>query len=1072
MNKHIFIVILFVLVPVLALWAQYPRIDSYKMLKNRKDIEVNTLFQCEHGYIWIGTHEGIIRFDGVDFHLFTTNDSLADNSVVSISQDTDGQLWIGHKSGAISLYNYQKFWAFNPEEGLPGKQISSFFMDENGSPWFSTFGEGVYYYAGTNRKRLYNLSTDNGLIDNNVYTIVQDSSGLFYFGTDFGISIYDSQSKTFVDEITMKDGLPDNIVKKLVIYENQLWIGMEEGGVCTMDMDTKIFSRINIWEFGSLNDFICTGSNEIWASTRRKGMVKCNYDAIGKSWYSVYSKEIGLSDNRTNTVFIDREKNIWFGTKKGLSIRRNNNIEFLDEKSNLDFTNVFSITFDLNGKIWVASQQGLKVLQRNEMGEIYQTRLFEHTKFDEATFISLYTDTHGNIWAGTYGFGVFKINAQNFSYKQFDSNNGLSNDNVIAITGDSLNLWLSTLGGGFSRYCFEQEVPCFKSFTIDNGLTSNYIYSIFIDSQSIPWVATDGGGVYKIIHDSVVKFHNPLLDSIGAIVYSIAEDSQQNMWFSIADQGLVSVNNKHSFHLRESEGLQSNSVQSIGLNTQGNLVIVSNLGIQIYYTKSNKIETLGEAEGVAFLEPNLNALYRDKQGNCWIGTSQGIVKLNANVNDSLEPKIQITNKSLFFNTLEESIHIFNYKQNHLSFQYNAFWYKTPEEHIYRYKLDGYDIDWSPETNSRMQTYSNLPPGTFKFLVEMKQSNGLWIGSNKAQFAFTIRPPFYKTAWFITSALIFLVLSIYLFIKARTRKLMKDKDLLEEEVVRRTAEIQKQKEEIEAQRDEIEAQRNHVVEQRDRIESQNNDIKASIQYASRIQRAVLPPMQNFKNLLGESFVFFKPRDIVSGDFYYLNAKNNQVIVAAADCTGHGVPGAFMSILGISLLNQIIGQAPNDFTAGYLLTELRSEVKKALRQTGKDGEAKDGMDISLCVYNRTENYLQYSGAFNPLVLVRNKELLVYKADKMPIGVFIKEADEFTSHTVDIQKGDMLYLYSDGFQDQFGGTNNRKFLPKRLKQVLLENSHLALNEQHQNLDQVFKAWIGTQIQIDDVLVMGIRI
>ncbi|PKP10595.1 MAG: hypothetical protein CVU09_06655 [Bacteroidetes bacterium HGW-Bacteroidetes-4] len=1066
------IVYIVLLVPVLVL-AQFPRIDSYKMLKNRKDIEVNTLFQCNQGFLWIGTNEGLIRFDGVDFKLYTIADSLTDNVVVSINQDHDGILWIGHQNGAITLYNQQNFWPFNPEEGLSAKPISSVFIDKQGTVWFSTFGEGVYFYSGENRKRLYNLNTDEGLLDNNVYTITQDSSGLYYFGTDFGISVYNAEQKVFTNEITMTDGLPDNIVKKLDVRGTKLWIGMDEGGVCYLDLNSQQFKQINKWEFGSLNSFIYLNNSEIWASTKRNGIVKCVYDASGKSWYSVYNKDIGLADNRTNAIYLDREGNIWFGTRKGLSIRRNNNIEFLDKKANLDISNVFSITFDKSGKIWVASQEGLNVLQRNEMGKIIQTQLFQNSPFEQATFISLYTDVYGYIWAGTYGYGVFKINANDFSFQQFNSLNGLANDNVIAITGDTNSLWISTLGGGLSNYCFALKEPCFKTYNINDGLTSNYVYSVFIDSKSKAWVATDGGGVYTIQGDSVIPFKNHLLDSIGKIVYSTIEDGKQQMWFSIADQGLVCINNDTTIQLRETEGLKSNVVQSLGVNTQGNLIVATHMGIQLFYIENKMFESYGEAEGVAFLEPNLNAQYIDTDGNSWIGTAHGIVKINAtDKTQFIEPIIAITDKKLFFNSFKGTKNRFKYNQNHLTFEYNAFWYKTSEELAYRYQLIGYDFGWGPETNSRMQTYSNLPPGSYTFKVEVKHPNGTWIGSNRAQFAFSISPPFWKTGWFILSTIILVVLGIYVFIKLRTYKLIKDKELLEEEVVKRTAEIQKQKEEIVAQRDEIEAQRNHVIEQRDKIEIQNRDITASIHYASRIQQAVLPPIENFNELLGDSFVFFKPRDIVSGDFYYLNAKNNYVIVAAADCTGHGVPGAFMSILGIALLNQIIGNINGEFSAADILNQLRDEVKKALRQTGKEGEAKDGMDISLCVFKRDTAVFQYAGAFNPLLLIRNKQIMLYKADKMPIGVFIKEENMFTNHWVDMLPGDMLYLFSDGFQDQFGGPNRRKFLAKRLKELLMENSELPVNEQQLILKHTFERWKGETSQIDDVLVMGIRI
>jgi len=1053
--------------------AQSPKIDSYKMLKNRIDFEVTTLFQDQNGFVWIGTHEGLIKYDGVDFKLYTTNNGLLSNDVTCIAEDEGGMLWVGHKNGKISFYTHNQFSEFIPEEGQTVRQISSFFSDNNGTIWFSTLDEGVYYFAGENRKRLYNINTDDGLLDNYVYSIAQDTAGNYYFATDKGISVYNKTEKKFIDEITMTDGLPDNLVKQVFIQKNRLWIGMEEGGVCVWNIVTKKFELISEWKFSSINNFVWLSDNEIWVSTSRNGIVKCEFDVNGKPWYSVFNKETGLSDNRANFIYLDCEKNIWIGTRKGLSIRKNNNIEFLNSRTGFDLTSIFSFTIDNQGKYWVASQEGLFVYKLDDMGHLTKTQLLNETRFQGISFISLYNDDNGNIWAGTYGFGVFQINSLTFTYSRYNSQTGLANDNIISITGDSTNIWLSSLGGGISKLDYSQPTVEIKSFAENNGMPSNYVYDIQIDSDKRVWVSTDGGGIVVIENDSIQQIHNQLLDSIAKKVYTVLEDLQKNIWINVADQGIIKYDGKNYQRITESEGLNSNSVQSMSLNNQGDLVIITNLGLQIFNTRQNIFESYGEEDGVAFLEPNLNSVFNDKSGNIWFGTANGLVRLNAKSDKSeAKPKILITSKSLFFNPIDNNITKFKHNQNHLSFQFTGLWFKTSTNLAYRYQLIGYDIDWSPETNSRMVTYSNLPAGNFKFIVQVKHPDGTWISSNKAEYSFVIKPPFWKTFWFISLMVITLVFGIYWFIKARTQKLIRDKEILEDEVRKRTAEIWKQKEEIEAQRDEIEAQRNYVMEQRDQIENQNKDIKASIQYASRIQKAVLPPLDSFNALLGESFVFFKPRDIVSGDFYYLNIKNDKIIVAAADCTGHGVPGAFMSLMGISLLNQIISLLHDTFDAAYILNELRANLKKALRQTGKSDEAKDGMDISLCVIEKHKNQLNYAGAFNPLLLVRNKELSTYPANKMPIGIFIIQDVDFTNHLVETQPGDMLYLYSDGFQDQFGGPDKRKFLPKRLKEVLVEVSDQPLIAQHDFLEKTFSLWKADLSQIDDVLVMGIRI
>ena len=262
-----------------------------------------------------------------------------------------------------------------------------------------------------------------------------------------------------------------------------------------------------------------------------------------------------------------------------------------------------------------------------------------------------------------------------------------------------------------------------------------------------------------------------------------------------------------------------------------------------------------------------------------------------------------------------------------------------------------------------------------------------------------------------------------------------------------------------------------------IAKQKEKITDSIHYARRIQTAVLPPDEFLKRLLPEHFIMFRPKDIVSGDFYWATEKGSKVLIAAADCTGHGVPGGFMSMLGMTFLNEITGKlSDNELNAGHILTELRNSVKSSLRQTGKEGEAKDGMDIALCIIDRETNIIQFAGAHNPLLIVRNheneQEVINIKADDMPIGIFYHEKEFFTNNTIQLQKGDTCYIFSDGYPDQFGGKRGRKFMLNRLKKMLSATSNRPLSAQKEFIEQKFDSWKTNNRQIDDVIVIGIRI
>lgn len=1053
--------------------AQSPHFELFKVIKNKKNVEVNAIFQDKAGFLWIGTNQGLVKHDGIEFTPYTIDDSLSSNEVTAITQDSTGILWIGHNNGTITRYDGAKFSIFKPEEGLSNVPISNFLVSKSNTIWFTTKGEGVYYWGGKNRKRVYNINTDDGLLDNYTYAIVQGSNANIYIATDKGISIYNTTKNAIEGSITMLDGLPDNIVKHLCYTpDKKLWIGMEDGGICCYEVDKKRFNTVGNWNFGSINDFITINPSEFWISTKRNGVVKLNIDASGAAWYKVFGKAQGLAGPKTNSVYLDREHNVWVGTSDGVAIRKNNSIEFLDDHDNFKIQNIFSLAFDKSGNTWIASQEGLYKVICSKTGEITTKKLFDNSTMRQQSFISVFCDTKGSIWAGTYGYGVYQINPETLSYKAFSTTDGLANNNVIAISGNDDTILFSTLGGGVSVYN-PNKGKAFTTLSTNNGLTSDYIYNSFIDSKKRLWFATDGGGIACRYNSIFKNCYNKKDTLFPQVFYSIIEDQKGQIWFASADKGIYIYNGQKFKSINEINGLRTNSIRSMTITPDGRIVLVSNEGIDVYESKSETFEYWGEDDKVVYLEPNLNATATDASGKIWIGTQDGIVILSPTKEPDIqqEPNLQITSKLLFSKPIPESKIKFNYRENYLTFHYIALWYKAPSKLLYRYKLEGADMEWSAPTRTLQVTYSNLSSGKYRFVVEVSHIPGKWIGSPNATFAFTIRPPFYFTWWFTITVVLGIVFGIFAFIRYRTIKLERDKDILEDEVRKRTNEIQMQKEEIEAQRDEIEVQHHYVTKQRDQIASKNKDINSSIEYASRIQTAMLPPVEIIKKCFADYFILFKPRDIVSGDFYYFNQRQGEIIFGVADCTGHGVPGAFMSMLGVSLLNEIVRKKEVS-NAAQILEQLRSLMIDALRQKGELGEQKDGMDIAICVLNTQTLVLQFAGANNPMYIVNAEKILTtVEADKQPVAIYEKMRP-FSNHEIVLQKGDSLYLSSDGYKDQFGGESGKKFMAKQLRELLVAIAHKPMDEQRNILDQTFETWKGDQKQVDDVAIIGMKV
>ena len=274
--------------------------------------------------------------------------------------------------------------------------------------------------------------------------------------------------------------------------------------------------------------------------------------------------------------------------------------------------------------------------------------------------------------------------------------------------------------------------------------------------------------------------------------------------------------------------------------------------------------------------------------------------------------------------------------------------------------------------------------------------------------------------------------------------------------------------ISLQKDEIEKQRDIAAAQRDQIAYQKKHITDSIMYAKRIQTALIPSLELFSDKL-EHFVLYKPLAIVSGDFYWVSSQGSLQIIIAADCTGHGVPGAFMSMLGVTMLNEIV-TGRQIVMPDQIIEELRSGIIKALNQVADEDSVKDGMDIAICVVDFEKNLLYYSGANNPLYLVRNGELIHYRADKMPVAIHYKMVP-FTLHTIELQKGDAFYIFSDGYADQFGGPKQKKFMTAQLKETIVAMVHEPMLKQGERLNEIFEEWRGDSSQVDDVTLIGVR-
>jgi len=384
-------------------------------------------------------------------------------------------------------------------------------------------------------------------------------------------------------------------------------------------------------------------------------------------------------------------------------------------------------------------------------------------------------------------------------------------------------------------------------------------------------------------------------------------------------------------------------------------------------------------------------------------------------------------------------------------------YRNAFEHYHRYiavRDSVYNIETSKELTKKQLNFEFSRQQQMQQLMQEKKDA---VAEKKIQ-----EQKYIRNGLFIGLALVALIL----FLVFRAFRQKKRSNTLLNNI---NATLIGQKYQLERQNEKIEYQ--HKL-----IETKNKEITDSIFYAKNIQTSLIPTKQDFEKYFEESFILFKPKDIISGDFYWISDKEGKIIFVTADCTGHGVPGGFMSMLGISLLNEIINEYALTEPA-LVMSKLRKKVIGSLRQKGVSGEHQDGMDLTLLVIDKKESSLMYSTANHTFYILRKDgqgvfRLLQYKGDKQPVGIYGEKLKPFSQSEVALQKGDIIYTFSDGYADQFGGPQGKKFKYKQLQEVLLKIAHLPLEEQRERLDQVLVSWQGRMEQVDDIVIVGIKI
>ncbi|MFC2150980.1 two-component regulator propeller domain-containing protein [Bacteroidota bacterium] len=1034
---------------VLNLSGQIYQFKEYSIEEGLSHPFVYTVCEDRDGFIWIGTGEGLCRYDGFQFKVSEIDDSLTNGFVSSSYLDNNGILWFGHNSGEITYYDGVQFERLNISDEI-NSTITDITNDENGNVFIATQNNGLIKIDKNFKINIYKDEFEGKLI----YSLLSVGNNNFLIGTTNGLGLYSLKENQFIENYSIEE-LEYIAIQTIDVSkkDNTYWIGTEDSGFFLLKSKSENFDTyeiINIGEkynigYENVQSVIEDNENLLWISTFGQGIYKLIPNEETDFEYEnmvQFSTANGLSNNFVKTVYQDWEGNYWIATYgNGLAFSVDEAFTFHYQDIEELNGNILSV-LESESHLWLG---GEKVLVKVDKATNDVVVLDGKNGIPQDKIVALYFDKNKDLWIGTEESGIYQIKSgANRAQIFFKSNNSLGNK-INSITGTETTIWVASENG-----VLEFDVKSGKSelFNTTQGLPYNNIGFVYVDSDENPWIATKSNGIFVLNRELDYSIEG---GNVNFEFTSITEDINGNIWAATYGEGVFKFEDSIK-HFSTDNGLKSNYCYSIISDNAGRVWVGHRLGMSSIDVSSGELKVYGTETGITG-DCNNNAVFKNTDGIILTGTTDGLVvydytKEKKNI---LEPKLNIS-EVLFSDkpvNFKKPINL-PYKVYKLNIEYVGLSYSNPSGVSYQYKLDGYDLEWSKVTQNRDVYYPRIEDGNYTFILKACNSDGKCV-ENPLEIKIIIRPPFWKTWWFITLSILIGAGAIYSYIKYRERKHKALQEYLEKELNARTKEVVLQKEELEVK---------------------NRDITDSINYAQRIQQSILPSVGTINDNFSGAFVYYSPRDIVSGDFYWYDKVNDdKFLIVCADSTGHGVPGAFMSMIGTTLIKDICMRkdinSPSD-----VLEQLDRELQSTLNQNIDAERAHDGMDIIVCEIDVNTHYMRFSSAMRPLILYKNKELQYVKGTKASIGGDPDADKRFENVGFQLSEGDTIYMFSDGYPDQFGGPRGKKFKLDRVKNMLADVCDKPMETQQEYVSKIFNDWRGKLQQVDDVLFMGVKL
>jgi len=1043
---------LYLVVTAFSLQAQNYKFRQYGVEDGICHPFVYTINQDTEGYIWLGTGEGLCRYNGFEFDGDFEADSLPDAFVKKSYRDKEGNMWFGHNDGSITLYDGTKFLVMDTEDRITST-INDIAEDTEGRIVFATQNQGLIIIDEDHGVEIIQEPFKRKLISSISFTpsgqlLVGAFDGMHLYGYDFS-----ADTITYLSKIS---AVPNTQITDIVhdVRGDLFWIGSQDEGLHALKLDennaasspVEKIGNDDILKYTSILSITVDRDGYLWLSTRGEGLYKLavSVDDMSITEFVNFGEHNGLGSKYTTDVFQDLEGNFWISTYgNGLAGLFDEAFTFHDYQDQTG-TTLSAVLADEKG-FWMA---GTGKLVRYNTGLLStMTEYGPGNGLPQDKITALFEDDKGYLWIGTGNSGLYRMNVQQgVIARYFISQNSLENI-VNAIDGTGGIIWMATNNGVYSINIATGEM---ERFGIGPRIPHNKINDVFVDSRGNAWIATRSNGIVSVNTEEEYAISAEQMLVLEFI--SITEDEYGNLWAATANDGIFQFLADTLAHYSTYNGLKSPACYSIVDDRQGNIWVGHRLGLSKLDLERRIVVTYGTESGInGDCQPNASAV--TSEGVVLFGTSDGLVQFDTkkerrNQTPPLASIISVNIADKEYDITKPIV--LPYGIYKVRIEWIGLNYAAPEKVTYQYKLDGYD-DWSDPTSAVYEQYPRIEDGTYTFMLMAYNSEN--VGTEvPVEFRLRIKLPIWKTWWFITIAVLMLISSFLVIIKYRERKAKQFQEILQKKLDERTRE---------------------VVMQKDEIEIKNKDITDSINYAQRIQASILPPISKLHETFSGSFVFYQPRDIVSGDFYwYDQMDDHRFVVVCADSTGHGVPGAFMSMIGTTLIKDITARKEVDSPAS-LLEMLDQEIMEALNQNIEAERSNDGMDIIVSEINMKTKLLRISSAMRPMIIYRSGEQTYVRGSRSSVGgQYEKEDKVFETFEYQLMKGDKIYMFSDGYPDQFGGPLGKKFKMVRVKNMLRDIHEKPMEEQYNYIKNNFEIWKEENDQVDDVLFMGIEI